>query len=115
MPLASGQGALGEDVCPRCRGRFLNGALTERVVIDELGVERGILRELAGFFSGARLPCAGCGAAMRPLGLRGVAVDLCLGCGGLWLDAGELSRLSGGRYGEFGGVEVPAVAGSPST
>ncbi len=108
-PLAQDVGQVGEHVCPVCRGRFLPPGVTERIVVDELGVDRGMLRELVGHFSGARLCCAGCGAPMRPLRLRGVAVDLCLSCGGLWLDAGELSRVSGGRYVE---LAVASLAGS---
>jgi hypothetical protein len=76
-----------------------------------------MLGELAGFFSGTRLACAGCGGAMRPLRLRGVVVDLCFACGGLWLDRGELSRLSGGRHAERDAAiavddDVPVVTGA---
>jgi hypothetical protein len=51
---------------------------------------------------------------MRPLRLRGVVVDLCLACGGLWLDAGELTRLSGGRYDETGPTLEPSTP-APTT
>jgi hypothetical protein len=112
--LAGGTGLLGEDVCRSCRGRFLAAGLTERVVVDELGVDRAMLRELVTHFSGARLRCCGCGASMRPLRLRGVVVDLCLACGGLWLDAGELSRMTGGRYDEVGAA-TSDVLPSPTT
>jgi hypothetical protein len=74
-----------------------------------------MLRELVTHFSGARLRCAGCGAAMRPLRLRGVVVDLCVGCGGLWLDAGELTRMSGGRYDEVGAAGQPSTSAPPTT
>ena len=101
-------GVVGEDVCRSCHGRFLAPELTERIVVEELGVERATLHEIAAMFSGLRLACPGCRAAMRPLRLRGVVVDLCFSCGGLWLDAGELARLTGGRH-----VEV--VDAAPAT
>jgi hypothetical protein len=37
---------------------------------------------------------------VRALLLRGVDVDLCFHCGALWLDHGELARLSAGRHPE---------------
>ena len=110
IALTAGHGAVGEDVCARCGGRFLAPEITDRVVVDELGVERELLREIAALFSGLKLPCPGCRALMRPLRLRGVHVDLCFSCGGLWLDSGELFSLSSGRHAEIGGPSlVPVV------
>lgn len=108
--LSAGDGALLEDVCGRCRGRFLQAEVTERVVVDELGVDRTTLKEIAEQFSGQRLPCPGCRALMRPLRLHGVFVDLCFSCGGLWLDGGELRTLSRGRHDELGGHTPPVLA-----
>src|SRR5439155_8352450 len=51
-PLAVGYGALREDVCARCRGRFLGADAVERVVVDENGVARETLRELLALFAG---------------------------------------------------------------
>jgi Zn-finger nucleic acid-binding protein len=104
-----GSGLLGEAVCPRCQGRFLPGEVTDRVVVDELGIGRDVLRALTNFSAGRSLRCSGCGAGMRALQLRGVPVDLCLACGGLWLDAGELRRLSAGRHAEIA-AQVPQAA-----
>ncbi|MDP2339755.1 MAG: zf-TFIIB domain-containing protein [Deltaproteobacteria bacterium] len=109
VELEAGKGSVGEDVCPRCAGRFLPPEITERVVVDELGVEREILREIAALFSGLKLPCAGCRGLMSPLRLRGVHVDLCLSCGGLWLDSGELKALTSGRHSEVGAPNVDVV------
>jgi Zn-finger nucleic acid-binding protein len=108
--LSAGDGALLEDVCGRCRGRFLPPDVTERVVVDELGVDRATLKEIASHFSGVRVACPGCRAPMRPLRLHGVLVDLCFSCGGLWLDGGELRTLSRGRHDELGGHTPPVLA-----
>src|SRR5690606_21749462 len=98
--LAEERGALFEDVCPAGHGRFLPPAAAERLLFDEEGLDRETLRELAAHFAGQRLLCPGCGASMSPLTVRAVAADLCLSCGGLWLDEGELAKLSGGRHAE---------------
>jgi Zn-finger nucleic acid-binding protein len=111
--LSAGDGALLEDVCGRCRGRFLLAEVTERVVVDELGVDRATLKEIAAQFGGQRLACPGCSAPMRPLRLHGVLVDLCFACGGLWLDWGELRTLSRGRHDELGGHTPPVLAVEP--
>lgn len=86
--------------CPSCGGHHLDvveaGTLLER----EVGRTVDQLKELAGMFAGAKLPCSGCGAKQSPITLRSVPVDLCLSCGALWLDAGELSALTNGRVQE---------------
>ena len=110
LVLTPGHGVIDEDVCGGCGGRFLSGQVSDRFVVFELGIERDVLREIASLFSGPRLPCPGCQGLMRSLRLRGVPVDLCLSCGGLWLDAGELVALSGGRHLEIGAPLLAAAA-----
>jgi Zn-finger nucleic acid-binding protein len=39
--------------------------------------------------------CPKCGAEMRAYERRGVTVDQCVGCRGIYLDKGELERLTG--------------------
>jgi uncharacterized protein len=41
------------------------------------------------------LICPKCGAPMREYQRRGVAIDLCPECRGIFLDRGELERLTG--------------------
>ena len=41
------------------------------------------------------MDCPVCGEAMITLELEEVEIDHCLGCGGIWLDAGELELLLG--------------------
>lgn len=91
-------GPLDELACAYCGGRFLSPLGTERLVEHELGLQKDFLRTLVGFFAGARLSCPGCKSRTSPMRLKGVTADLCTGCGGLWLDAGELNVISEGRY-----------------
>jgi Zn-finger nucleic acid-binding protein len=39
--------------------------------------------------------CPKCGAGMRAYERRGVTVEQCVGCRGIYLDKGELERLTG--------------------
>jgi uncharacterized protein len=39
--------------------------------------------------------CPKCGAEMRAYERRGVTVEQCVGCRGIYLDKGELERLTG--------------------
>jgi Zn-finger nucleic acid-binding protein len=96
----SGAGALGEDVCASCGGRALTPAHTRRLLEEELGLSPSTLKELATHFAGPRLTCSACGSLMSPVTLRGVPIDLCLGCGTTFFDEGELARLSQGVHRE---------------
>jgi Zn-finger nucleic acid-binding protein len=100
LELSPPAGGLGERLCNRCAGRFLEPAGVTRLVVDEHGLDPAFLRELTSQFAGERAACPGCRSGMSPVQLRGGYVDLCEGCGGLWLDAGDLSRLGEGRWEE---------------
>jgi protein-arginine kinase activator protein McsA len=39
--------------------------------------------------------CPKCGMELKEIALRGVQVDRCFSCNGLWLDEGELEKLAG--------------------
>jgi len=43
------------------------------------------------------MDCPTCGSAMLTLELADVEIDHCVGCGGIWLDAGELELLMDDR------------------
>ena len=47
--------------------------------------------------------CAKCGAELQEVEFRGVKVDKCFSCGGVFLDDGELEQLAG-RPGWFDGM-----------
>jgi Zn-finger nucleic acid-binding protein len=42
------------------------------------------------------LSCPACSRDFHPMPLRGVEVDKCVGCGGLWFDGGELAKAARG-------------------
>ncbi len=90
--------ALDGQGCTRCGGVLLISTGSERLLHDELALSRSTLLEIAQSFGGHRFSCPACTSKMRPLVLRGVDVDLCFHCGGLWLDDGEIERLSAQRY-----------------
>lgn len=86
--------------CPRCAGHHLDAAVAGPLLEREVGQSLDQLRELAGMFAGTRLPCPECSGEQSPVTLRGVPLDLCLGCGAVWLDAGELRAITEGRIEE---------------
>jgi hypothetical protein len=66
------------------RRKMLAQALTSRVAAEE----RDRLKKLHW------LHCPKDGAELLETELRGVKVDVCSTCGGMWLDAGELDTLA---------------------
>ena len=84
--------------CPRCGGVLLPATGSERLLHDELALDRALLLEIAESFGGRRYGCPACHSKMRALLVRGVDIDLCFHCAALWLDDGEIERLSAGRY-----------------
>jgi Zn-finger nucleic acid-binding protein len=93
-------GELDESVCASCGGILLPDRGTERLVEEELGVDRDMIRQMQNYFTGERLSCPLCRSHMSPMRIKGEHIDLCTGCGATWLDAGELSSVSRGRYPE---------------
>lgn len=96
-PESSGGGPLSSWTCARCGGGFIPEDGASRL-FEELGHTTGDLRELAAHYGGARLACLGCRSKMSLLQLRGASLDVCFGCGALWVDAGDLELVSSGRY-----------------
>jgi hypothetical protein len=45
--------------------------------------------------------CPKCGMQLHEETLEGVAVDICAACHGVWLDDGELAKLTEGKQGIF--------------
>jgi hypothetical protein len=52
----------------------------------------------------ARGRCPKCASPLVELHLRGIEVDRCSGCQGIWLDFGELDRLTEGESGLVGAL-----------
>lgn len=92
-----GSGAL---ECASCTGSFLPATASRALVQDLLRIDPELLPELEAFTKTEPVDCAGCGEPMRLLEVKGVAIDWCPSCCGIWLDEGELHRLSGGRWGK---------------
>ncbi len=90
-------GPLSSTVCSRCGGAVLATEGAQRL-FDELGHTVQQLRELAELVAGQRFSCVSCASKTSPLVLKGAQVDLCFGCGALWVDRGELERISAARY-----------------
>jgi hypothetical protein len=91
-------GPLLESVCSACRRRFFPPASAKKL-FAELGLDVASLKETR---TDERLPdrCPGCEHRMSRAHVEDVELELCPGCGAMWLDEGELDRLSGGRYRE---------------
>jgi Zn-finger nucleic acid-binding protein len=86
--------------CLRCGGLFLARDGAQQLLERHLGLAPDVLRSLSAHHGGRSIWCPGCTAKMALLQLKGRAIDLCLTCGGLWLDHGELTAISGGRFRE---------------
>jgi Zn-finger nucleic acid-binding protein len=86
-------------LCSRCQGSYLENTQTS-TLLRSLGIDPALLGEMQVFSRAEAVPCAGCAEAMTALSLKGATVDHCRSCGGLWLDGGELHKISAGRLGE---------------
>jgi membrane associated rhomboid family serine protease len=86
------------DVCPECRGLWLDPGEITKVTGADLELEASPetrLRPSGAAVDGAML-CPRCGLALREMAVRGAGslrVDACEGCKGLYLDRGELQRV----------------------
>lgn len=100
-PLAPREGHFLEAICTRCRGRYLPLDAREALFAD-LQVDDGMLREMLEAFVGEQLVCPGCGFKTTEILLRGRRAHFCRGCGGCWLDQGDLSRVTKAQVREVG-------------
>ena len=109
--LVPAAGAMQEDVCSVCAGRYLDEHATSLLCERHLRVSATVLKDLS-HDGPRRLICPGCASRMTLTLLRGVQVDLCRGCGGAWLDEGELTRITRGQLPELGATALPIVPGA---
>lgn len=84
-------GRVNVDLCPACRGTFLDGIELKRVVGDAT-----LALELAGLRGAPPEPiwCPACDSAMFLDAVDGIQLDHCPFCLGVWLDAGEVEKLA---------------------
>ena len=59
--------------------------------------------------------CPKCGFELEEILLRGVKIDKCFGCNGLWLDAGELEELTTRQHADLQAVADVFRAQLPGT
>ncbi len=93
------------DRCPTCHGMWLDALELEKLLDAD---PKPLVREdrrfkAASDCDGPRLHCPRCRGAGHLIKLNsrlcpGTIVDSCTVCYGLWLDAGELSRLASGEF-----------------
>jgi Zn-finger nucleic acid-binding protein len=79
------------DVCPTCGGIWLDSGELNRLLRDRKLSQ--YLTKHIGTQSKSPLVCPSCGWLMDIETAEDVDVDVCLNCGGVWLDAGELEKL----------------------
>jgi uncharacterized protein len=49
----------------------------------------------------ASMRCPKCGEALKERSFQKIAIDQCIGCNGIWLDAGELEQVAGKEEGSW--------------
>ncbi|KQS98429.1 TFIIB-type zinc ribbon-containing protein [Cellulomonas sp. Leaf395] len=58
--------------------------------------------------------CPKCGSDMRVYERNGVTIDQCTGCRGIFLDRGELEKLTDAEASYYGSRQEPAAAPAPA-
>ena len=66
----------------------------ERELLDKLksktaAEQKAQIKELC------RMRCPKCGEPLKERSFQKIQIDQCTGCGGIWLDAGELEQVAG--------------------
>jgi Zn-finger nucleic acid-binding protein len=79
------------DVCPKCNGIWLDKGELGKVLKDRKLAD--YLTKHIGTKSRSPMVCPRCGMTMDIEKADDIEVDVCLNCGGVWLDEGELLGL----------------------
>lgn len=108
-----------EGRCRGCGGSFLGGDAARGLLVERLGIGVDVLREMASQAPQSRLACVACAAATKLVVVKGVQIDACTSCGGVWLDAGEHARIVGAKLpvpvgAGTGGASLPGRATPPA-
>ena len=93
-------GRLGEAICAQCNGRFIDAMAVHSVIVEGLGIPADILQDLPNVSGGQGFSCPACSTTTQHFALKGVAVERCPNCQGIWLDKGELLQLGKGEFEE---------------
>jgi len=93
-------GDISVDVCPDCGGIWLDKGELSQIVrerIEDAEVDERLLWKEADKFKGrlSEIICPHCGSRMVEMrhGPDGPAIDICAGCGGVFLDKDELGAI----------------------
>lgn len=94
---AAGRGGFNLAACTRCHGLWLTRETLKRVCasparpewIDDFAAQPPLLQP---GWTRRRL-CPGCNCQLAVRWLRGIEIDVCQKCQGVWLDAGELRQI----------------------
>ena len=81
------------DRCPKCSGIWLDQGELNKLLRDRK--LSNYLTKHIGTQSKSQLVCPRCGWLMDIETAEDVEIDVCLKCGGVWLDCGELEKLKG--------------------
>jgi uncharacterized protein len=68
-------------------------AQRDRELIEKMKREKDAEQEVTER-AAARMRCPKCGAHLEPRVLHDITIEECSGCGGMWLDQGELEELA---------------------
>lgn len=79
------------DVCPKCKGIWLDKGELGKLLKDKKLAN--YLTKHIGTKSRSPMVCPRCGMTMDIESADNIDVDVCLTCGGVWLDQGELDKL----------------------
>ena len=79
------------DVCPNCKGIWLDKGELGKLLKDKKLAN--YLTKHIGTKSRSPMVCPRCGMTMDIEKTEDIEVDVCLTCGGVWLDEGELEKL----------------------
>ncbi|HOP98692.1 MAG TPA: zf-TFIIB domain-containing protein [Verrucomicrobiota bacterium] len=85
--------------CARCSGLWLPGAVVKAML--------GRFAVPSATATATTLQCPDDRSQLLAVKYRGVEIDVCSGCGGVWLDRGELERIlrQSGKGGVAGGLK----------
>ncbi|MCK5458526.1 MAG: zf-TFIIB domain-containing protein [Thermoplasmatales archaeon] len=92
------------DVCPKCNGVWLDKGELGKLLKDRK--MSNYLTKHIGTKSRSPLICPRCANIMDIEKADDVEVDVCLTCGGVWLDSGELEELKAKSKEGFEGDEL---------
>jgi len=92
------------DVCPKCNGIWLDKGELGKLLKDK-NLSNYLTKHI-GTKSRSPMICPRCGNTMDIEKADDVEVDVCLTCGGVWLDSGELEELKAKSKEGFEGDEL---------